>query len=504
MRRVSAYAIGDVRLRKRSDANIAHTPAAKITTSVQLHHRTRTLPVHATYACTSERELLRSESEGMYALIGAGPMGLAAARNLSKHGVAFVGFELHADVGGLWDIENPHSTMYESAHLISSKTMTEFKEFPMDARTAHYPGHSAMRAYFRAYAKHFDLYPWFRFHHRVERTQRADKGWDVTFTHQGKTQTERFRGLIIANGTLHHPHIPSFQGQFDGELIHASAYRSADILRDRRVLIVGCGNSGADIAVEAVHHAARVDLSMRRGYYFLPKFIGGKPIDTLGGKLQLPRAIKQRVDAQLIRAVVGKPSDYGFPDPDYPMYASHPVMNTLVLHHAGQGDITPRPDVSRFEGNSVHFVDGAAQDYDLIILATGYKLHYPFIDRSELNWKQHSGAPELYLNTFHPKADDLFILGMIEATGLGWEGRNEQAELLALYLRNLEENTQAAQEFQQRKSQRAQERIDGGYRYLKLDRMAYYVHKESFLKEIRTETRRLRGGIDELSHRSSR
>ena len=67
----------------------------------------------------------------MYAVIGAGPMGLATARNLQKLDIPFIGLELHSDVGGLWDIDNPHSTMYDSAHLISSKRMTEFAEFPM-------------------------------------------------------------------------------------------------------------------------------------------------------------------------------------------------------------------------------------------------------------------------------------------------------------------------------------------------------------------------------------
>src|SRR5690554_5073138 len=93
----------------------------------------------------------------MYAIIGAGPMGLACARNLQKVGIPCVGFELHSDVGGLWDIDNPHSTMYESAHLISSKRMTEFAEFPMADSVAPYPHHSEMRQYFRDYADHFGL-----------------------------------------------------------------------------------------------------------------------------------------------------------------------------------------------------------------------------------------------------------------------------------------------------------------------------------------------------------
>jgi cation diffusion facilitator CzcD-associated flavoprotein CzcO len=96
------------------------------------------------------------------ALIGAGPSGLAGARALSKHGIAFQGFEAHTDLGGLWNIGNERSTVYESAHLISSKRTTEFKEFPMPSGTADYPSHRELLAYFQAYAEHFDLKRHFR------------------------------------------------------------------------------------------------------------------------------------------------------------------------------------------------------------------------------------------------------------------------------------------------------------------------------------------------------
>ena len=108
----------------------------------------------------------------MYAVIGAGPMGLATARNLSKYDIPFIGFDLNSDVGGLWDIDNPHSTMYQSAHLISSKGMTEFSEFPMPDEVATYPHHSEMKRYFQAYARHFDLYRHYEFSTRVVRVER--------------------------------------------------------------------------------------------------------------------------------------------------------------------------------------------------------------------------------------------------------------------------------------------------------------------------------------------
>ncbi len=432
----------------------------------------------------------------MYAVIGAGPMGLATARNLKKYHIPFIGFEIHSDVGGLWDINSPTSTMYGSAHLISSKKMTEFSEFPMAEDVAIYPHHQQMAEYFRSYAQHFDLYRHYEFLTEVISVQPQDGRWLVTTSYAGEQTARLFDGVLIANGTLHEPNRIALPGNFSGELMHACSYKRADIFRDKRVLIIGCGNSGADIAVDAVHQARSVDMSLRRGYYFLPKFLLGKPVDTLGGKIKLPRPLKQRLDAWLIRAVMGRPSDYGLPDPDYRMYESHPVINSLVLHHLGHGDIRPRPAISTVSGNTVTFVDGSQGDYDLILTATGYKLHYPFIDRRHLNW-QHGDAPALYLNAFHPDYDNLFVMGMVEATGLGWEGRNEQAEMVALYIHQLSAGKASAGKIRKLKKQQAGRRMDGGYHYLKLERMAYYVSKDEYRSAVLKNIRLLKSDLDQ-------
>lgn len=428
----------------------------------------------------------------MFAVIGAGPMGLAAARNLDRYRIPFTGFELHDNVGGLWDIDNPHSTMYQTAHLISSKSTTEFSEFPMPANVAPYPHHSEMRQYFRDYADHFDLYRHYEFNTRVLRVEPDGEGWLVTSEHDGQVCSRHFEGVLIANGTLHQPNIPALPGNFSGRVMHSSEYRQPDQLHGQRVLVVGCGNSGADIAVDAVHHANQVDISVRRGYYFVPKFMFGRPTDTLGGKLRLPRRLKQWLDASLVRLMLGRPSDYGLPDPEYRMYESHPVMNSLILHHLGHGDITPRPDIASIAGQIVTFTDGSQGEYDLLLLATGYRLHYPFIARTHLNWPRQAAAPQLYLNIFHPKHETLFMMGMIEATGLGWQGRFEQAELVALYLRQRADGLPGANKLRETVRQHAAKRLDGGYRYLQLDRMAYYVHKESYRHAVLGHIRELR------------
>jgi cation diffusion facilitator CzcD-associated flavoprotein CzcO len=429
-------------------------------------------------------------TEQHYAVIGAGPMGLCTARRLKQYGIAFTGFELHADVGGLWDIRNPHSTMYDTAHLISSKRMTEFTDFPMPADAATYPRHDVLCQYFKDYATAFDLYRHFEFNTRVLDCQANDDGWLISTECQGERQSRQFKGLLIANGTLHKPLQPALPGDFHGELLHGADYSTPSQFAGKRVLIQGCGNSACDIAVDAVHHAKQVHLSVRRGYYFLPKFILGKPIDTLGGAIRLPRPVKQWLDARLIRLVVGKPSQYGLPDPDYRLYESHPVMNSLVLHHLGHGDIGARADIAQVAGTQVTFSDGRVDHYDMIVQATGYQLDYPFIERSELNWR--GKAPALYLNVFHPERDNLFMMGMVEATGLGWQGRDEQAELVALYIRQRAHNSPSAQRLRDIITAKAQTRADGGYQYLDLERMAYYVDKATYRNALKQHTQALK------------
>lgn len=424
-----------------------------------------------------------------YVVIGAGPMGLCTTRRLLEQGIEVVGLEAHSDVGGLWDINSPTSTMYDSAHLISSKRMTEFADFPMNDEVATYPRHDQMAAYFRDYAEHFGLYQHYRFGAWVTHAEPVADGWLVRYEQNGQTHEIQAAGLVLANGTLHEPKRARFDGEFSGERIHSSDYKSADVFAGKRVLIVGCGNSGCDIAVDAVHRAKSVDMVVRRGYYFLPKFVKGVPTDTLGGKIRLPNRLKQFVDGLLVKMISGKPSQFGLPDPDYRMYESHPVINSMFLHHIGHGDITVRPAIGRLEGSKVVFNDGKEAEYDLILEATGYKLHYPFIAKEHLNW--HGDAPSLYLNVFHPKYRNLFIMGMVEAAGLGWQGRDDQAKVLADVIRTQIDKPAKADAFWQKVQAGCEQRVDGGMNYLKLERMAYYVHKADYLAALRNTQKEL-------------
>jgi hypothetical protein len=202
--------------------------------------------------------------------------------------------------------------------------------------------------------------------------------------------------------------------------------------------------------------------------------------------------LKRRVDGAVLKWFVGDPQNYGFPEADHALYESHPIVNSLIVFHAGHGDLKIRQDIARFEGRKVHFRDGASGEYDIVVAATGYKLHYAFIDDSLLNWR--GAAPHLYLNCMHPERDDLFVMGMVEATGLGWQGRHEQAEMVACYLHGLREGRKAAFVLRAEKA-RGYERLTGGMRYVDLPRMAYYVEKTAFRKAVTSKIRMLKGEV---------
>jgi len=441
------------------------------------------------------------------AVIGAGPSGLATARALDRCGLEFDGFEAFDDVGGLWNIANPRSTVYESAHLISSRTTTQFTELPMDS-AADYPGHRELLRYFRRYADTFGLRERFRFGTHVLGIDPVDGdatgrcGWRVrTDAGSDGTEDQVYSHVVLANGTLSEPNVPTFPGTFSGEVLHSSDYKSADLFAGKRVLVVGGGNSGCDIAVDAVHRAASVDLSVRRGYWFVPRYVLGRPADTLNQGRPLPAPIKQAVDSRLLRLFTGDPQRFGFPAPDHRIYESHPVVNSLVLQHAGQGDLRIRAHVRRFDGNTVHFTDHTSGEYDLVLLATGYRLDYPFVDPTHLHWSgAGSGtAPRLFLNVFPPSFNGLFVVGMIEASGIGWQGRAEQARLVAAYLAA---ETAAADgdagagervaAFRGRAAGRWPD-LTGGYRYLGLERMSYYVNKDAYRRTVQRLTDVLEG-----------
>lgn len=427
-----------------------------------------------------------------YAVIGAGPCGVSMIRCLSKMNIPFKAFEYHSAVGGIWNSDNPLSTVYDSAHLISSKGMTQFNEFPFEENVADFPHNKVLKNYFLGFADKFNLNEHIRFNSSISDVRRNEDGtWTVDYkdTKTEEAHSETFKGVILATGLFNkgNENVPKWPGMetFTGEMIHAANYRSNDLFAGKRVLIVGCGNSAADIAIDAVHRAEQVDMSVRRGYYFVPKYIFGKPMDTVNSsfKKYIPEKVKKKIDKQMLKWFAGDPVRFGFPKPDYDIFESHPVINSYLLQHIGHGDIDVVGDIEKMEGSTVYFKDGTSSDYDIILTATGYHIKFKYIDHKLLNWK--GACPDLHLNVFHPEYNNLFVLGMVEATGIGWQGRYDQAELVATYIKQKDsgKTTPAFEKFEaERKANNTD--LSNGTKYIKLDRMAYYVHKETYMAKV--------------------
>jgi len=346
-----------------------------------------------------------------YCIIGAGPAGLAMAHALRQLGVPYDQFERHSAVGGLWDIENPGSPMYESAHLISSKTMSGFAGFPMPADYPDYPTHDKVLAYLRAFARASELEAGITFGRGVDRVEPAAKSATVTLGNERRT----YRGVVCATGTNWHPIVPDWATGAEALVRHVRDYRSPDELRGKRVLVVGLGNSGADIACDAARVAKTASVSIRRGYHFVPKHIFGMPVDVFANDgPHLPLWLEAPVFSFLLRLLIGDTTKLGMPKPDHRVLESHPLVNDQLLSHLRHGDVRLVADVERLESGQVVLKDGARLDVDIVLLATGYTRSIPYLDAKHLDGSWGAGQA---LTAFSRRYDSLFTLGFAEING---------------------------------------------------------------------------------------
>jgi len=425
---------------------------------------------------------------GKFCIIGAGSSGLTVAKNFAERGIPFDCLEREDDVGGNWYYGKPASSVYRSTHLISSKRLTEYTDYPMPDSYPEFPSQAQVIEYLKGYARHFGLYERVEFNTSVERVEPAEPGWEVRLA---DGMTRRYRGVVIANGHNWDPNWPEYPGTFAGRSLHSADYKTPDLLEGRRVLVVGAGNSGCDIAVESAHHAAATFISTRRGYHFLPKFLRGKPIDQCGERLlrwRVPLLLRRLISTAAIRIALGRPDRYGLPRPDHRLFESHPIINSQLLYEAGHGRIVPKPQIERLCGEQVRFIDGSQERIDVIIYATGFRITIPFIDRALLNWKD--GRPELFLNVFHPQRDDLFVAGLIQPDSGQWGLVDLQAQLIAAYLRALDTAASKARWFARQK-RRPNSNLSGGVRYIRSPRHLLEVEHFSYRRRLKRLIRKM-------------
>ncbi|MGK2938232.1 MAG: flavin-containing monooxygenase [Solirubrobacteraceae bacterium] len=374
------------------------------------------------------------------AVIGAGSSGIAAIKTLRDRGIDVVAYEASDRVGGNWVFGNTNgmSAAYRHLHINTSRTRMEYSDFPMPVSYPDYPRHDQIAAYFEDYVDHFGFRDRIRFETKIERAvQRDDGAWELT---DDRGETAAYDMLIVANG--HHwdarwPE-PAFPGSdsFAGVQMHAHSYIDNDMLRDKDVVILGMGNSAMDIAVESSYVAKDTYLAARRGAWIVPKHMGGRPTDALAAKFnvpQLPWKLRQRLFQKLLEFNVGKPQDYGLPQPDHAMGEAHPTISGRILDRLTHGAVTPKPNIARLEGDEVVFTDGSRVHADVVIYCTGYKVTFPFFSEDLIS------APdnhiELFRRVWHPDHANLAFVGLLQPLGAIMPLAEAQGRWIASYLR---------------------------------------------------------------------
>ena len=344
-------------------------------------------------------------------IIGAGPVGMAMANAFKLHGIAYDHVEAKDDLGGNW-----HDGVYHGVYLNSSKASTAFTDYPMPEHYPTFPSAAQMKDYLVAYARDKGIAGTIEYATGVERAEpQPDDSWLVWLS---TGERRRYKGVAVCNGHHWDRRMPELPGSFDGELIHSKDYAHEVQLRGKRVLVIGAGNSACDIVCEAARVGAAADVSMRDGYWFLPRLAFGQPLHDLP-IWSLPVTVQRWILRAIIAVTLGDYRKYGLEKPKHRILDRHTSFGGEMLHYMTLGSIKPRRAIERVDGETVHFADGACADYDMIVAATGFNFSFPFLPEGLV--KVENRAVQIYGYAFPANVKNLYVIGATQPrSGLGY------------------------------------------------------------------------------------
>ena len=345
-----------------------------------------------------------------YLIIGAGPVGLAVAKALQKKNIAYHQVEASDDVGGNW-----YHGVYETINILSSKKATEYPDFPMPADYPEFPSGRQMYAYYALFADQFSLRKFIQFNIRVSNVIPVENNlWSVSF--ENGTQ-QLYKGVIVCTGHHWMRDYPSYEGHFEGETFHSKDYKSPEQLRDKRVLVVGAGNSAFDIASECARVSKKAYLSVRRGIWIFPQTFMGKPLSHFQSRVTLlPTWLTMQLAKVMIMLTIGSHKQYGLPKPAMKIDVRHPTINTDTLINIKNGRIKVKPAVSKLAGKQVEFDDGSRVEVDTIVYATGFRVTFPFLP-SELQRIENGKTVKCYGYGMYNDYKGLYLVGWFQPRG---------------------------------------------------------------------------------------
>ena len=381
-------------------------------------------------------------------IVGAGPAGLAAAAALKALDVPFDMVDRSPHVGGIWNLDRDDSPVWPALDMVSSTAFTQYEDLLQPASYPAYLDPRRMGDYLRAYAARHQLTEHFSPRTDVRYAKPFGEGtWQVELS-TGDVRV--YRALIAAHGISGRPHRPDWASDVPSSVrvLDAKDWTGADGLEGQRVVVVGSGQSAADIAVDAARRAAWVHWSVRTGHWIVPRYVGPVPGDVAASH---EPALLGRLNAKIADAVAsrvaGDPSDLGLPAPDSDVLDDRIIISDDVAERIREGRITPAADVAAVREDGVlELVDGSVLAADVIVLATGYELGADYLPE-DLVPRTAAGTPDLFLGAFPRSRDDLVLLGQMRVSGGVLPVLVQQADVAAYVLRAMIEESPQAEEF---------------------------------------------------------
>jgi len=305
-------------------------------------------------------------------IIGAGPAGLAIAGRLRKNNINFNIIEATGQVASSW------RNHYDRLHLHTVKQWSHLPhmEFPDDYPL--YVSKDKLVAYLESYADHFNINP--EFHVIVKSIEKSKNGsWIVTSQDDKKYVAPK---VVIATGVNRVPHMPVLANHdaFNGNIIHSREYKNYKPYIDKNVIVVGMGNTGAEIALDLSEQGIQTYLSVRGPINIVPRDLNGRPVQVTAKKLsRLPFGIGTWLGTQIRQLYIGDLSKYGIESPKMGptkqllVTGKTPVVDIGTVDNIKAGKIKVIPEISRLETNHALLTNGEKINADAIILCTGYK-----------------------------------------------------------------------------------------------------------------------------------
>jgi len=303
-------------------------------------------------------------------IVGGGPAGLSTAGALKSIGLEAVVLDKDDRIGGSW------ARRYERLHLHTVRAFSGLAHFPIPGHFPKYIPKDMYAQYLQDYARHFDLN--FIPNSPVRKVRAAEAGQAHNLIVETEGGTRRSRVVVIATGQFGAPLLPDWPGlgEYQGHVSHSAGYKTGREYAGQRVLVIGVGNSGAEIAVDLAEQGASfVALSIRTPPPVVPRDLLGVPVQVFGILMsQLPPRLADRIGSTLARIALGDLTRYGIGQPAWLPFTARriPIIDVGFVKEVRNGRVKVRPDIARFTRTGVVYADGQEEAFDVVIAATGF------------------------------------------------------------------------------------------------------------------------------------